>query len=156
MRNLRKAWLRLLAGGCAGLAVCLLLGYVLSPGLLFGGSFQGFSFYFGPLRPEQPYAVLSLLLWFLFGAEAAAATLPFAGQGVKLLLQSLAHFAVMAATLSGWVVLNLRAVELPVFLVPFAVVYLLIWSVRWVVWYFELSAIRAKLGLKKGGRTRHE
>ena len=83
------------------------------------------------------------------------ATLPFAAEGRALLLRSLAHLALMALTLAAWVLLNFGAAELPFFLVPFLLVYALIWLGRWVGWCAELAAIREKLGLAPGRSLFH-
>ena len=100
--------------------------------------------------PEGVGEALVAALWFAFGAEIAVATLPFADEGRSLLRRSVLHFAVMAVTLSAWVLLNFRAAELPFFLLLFVLIYALIWLARWVGWYAEVAAIRGKLGLDPG------
>lgn len=147
----RKAVPRILIGGLLGVACYLLLAFVTQPGAFFGGSLRfAFTFYYGSVVPEALGAVLSILLWFAFGAETAVATLPFADGGRALVMRTLAHFLIMAATLSAWVLLNFRAQELPEFLLLLAAVYLLIWLCRWIGWYLEVAAIREKLGLAPG------
>ena len=147
---------RLLLGGALGAAAYLLLSFVTQPGALFGGSLElAFTFCFDSRVPEVLGAALGIALWFAFGAETAVATLPFAAEGRALLLRSLAHLALMALTLAAWVLLNFGAAELPFFLVPFLLVYALIWLGRWVGWCAELAAIREKLGLAPGRSLFH-
>lgn len=152
----KKAAARILAGGLLGAAGYLLLSFVTQPGALFGGSLElAFTFCFDSRVPEVLGAALGIALWFAFGAETAVATLPFAAEGRALLLRSLAHLALMALTLAAWVLLNFGAAELPFFLVPFLLVYALIWLGRWVGWCAELAAIREKLGLAPGRSLFH-
>ncbi len=150
--NKHSALFRALAGGVLGMAGFLLLSWLTQPGSLFGVRLTfDFTFCFNSKVPDALGAVLGFLLWFLFGAEAAIATLPFADGGKSLLLRSLCHFAVMALTLWAWVVLNFTYEPLSslalTFLLPFTLVYLLIWLGRWVGWYAEVAEIREKLGL---------
>ena len=70
---------------------------------------------------------LSFALYALFGAEVGVATLPFAGDGSALVGRTLAHFALTAATVGLWVGLNFGVRETAAFLVPLALVYLLVW-----------------------------
>ena len=157
MDDKKQALRRMAVGGLAGVAFCLLGVWVLDamPILSTRWNFDN------PLRVWRPFlspwGMADLLLWGAFGAEIALSTLPFADTGRAVVFRSLAHFCVMALTLWGWVMLNFPLEPLPglalTFLVPFAAVYALIWLIRWVKWYFELAAIRKKLGLgKKGGR----
>lgn len=153
----RALW-RICVGAVIGILAYLLLSWLTQPGSLFGArlGFE-FTFCFNSNVPEAVGAALGFLLWGAFGAEIALSTLPFAETGRAVVFRSLAHFCVMALTLWGWVWLNFPYEPLPslifTFLVPFTAVYALIWLIRWVKWYFELTAIRKKLGLgKKGGR----
>ena len=147
----KKAAARILAGGLLGAAGYLLLSFVTQPGAFFGGSFAlDFTFCFNARVPEALGAALGLLLWFAFGAEIGVATLPFADGGATLVCRTLLHFAAMAATVAAWSLLNFRPVETLAFLVPLALVYVLVWLGRWVGWYVELTAIREKLGLAPG------
>ena len=150
--NTKKQWLdRLLIGGALGIAGYLLVSFLAQPGAIFGGPLDfAFTFCFDGRVPEGVGAALGLALWFAFGAEIAVATLPFADSGKSLVFRSLAHFAVMAATVGAWVWLNFGWIELPFFLITLALVYLLIWLGRWVGWYAEVAAIREKLGLAPG------
>lgn len=152
MTDFKKTWLpRILIGALAGIAAYLFISWLTQPGSLFGGSMGfEFTFCFNSNVPEALGAVLGFLLWALFGAEVGVATIPFADSGRELAVRSLLHFAVTAATVSAWVVLNFPYepfFALPEFLVPLAAAYLLIWLTRWVGWFSEVEAIREKLGL---------
>lgn len=148
----KKQWLvRILLGGTLGAAGYLLLSFLTQPGAIFGGPLEfAFTFCFDSRVPEGLGAALGGTLWFAFGAEIAVATLPFADEGKSLLWRSALHWAVMALTLSAWVILNFGAVELPAFLIPLTLIYVLIWLGRWIGWYVEVAAIREKLGLPPG------
>lgn len=157
MEEIKKQWLpRALIGGCIGVAAHVLLGCLLGSFSLFGpAQFSGFVFpYCNFPREIEPLGVLlSFALFALLGAEVGIATLPFADSGRELVARSLAHFAVMSATVGLWAAVNFGVHELPFFLIPLTLVYALVWLVRWVGWYRELLAIRQKLGLgrkKKG------
>lgn len=163
MSDTKRQWLiRILAGGLLGLAVCTLIGFVTQPGSLFGGTLsydiRDFTFCFNSRVPEGLGTVLSLLLWFFLGAEVGVATLPFADSGRELVIRSLIHYAVTAATVSAWAVLNFWQepfFALPTFLIPLTLVYLIVWLGRWVGWYTEVAAIREKLGLAPGPSALH-
>ena len=148
----KKALPRVLLGGLLGVAGYLLLSFVTQPGAFFGGSFAlDFTFCFNARVPEALGAALGIALWFAFGAEIGLATLPFANDGPALVRRSLLHLAAMAATVSAWSLLNFRRpAETLAFLVPLALVYALVWLGRWVGWYAEVAAIRARLGLAPG------
>lgn len=158
MDNKKQALRRIVVGAVIGILAYLFLSWLTQPGSLFGGSMDfAFTFCFNSNVPETVGAALGFLLWGAFGAETALSTLPFADTGKAVVFRSLAHFCVMALTLWGWVWLNFPYEPLPslifTFLVPFVLIYMLIWFIRWMKWYFELTAIRKKLGLgKKGGR----
>lgn len=158
MDNKKQALRRIVVGAVIGILAYLFLSWLTQPGSLFGGAMGfEFTFCFNSNVPEAVGAALGFLLWGAFGAEIALSTLPFAETGKTVIFRSLAHFCVMALTLWGWVWLNFPYEPLPslilTFLVPFTAVYALIWLIRWVKWYFELAAIRKKLGLgKRGGR----
>lgn len=143
---------RLFLGALMGVLCYLLLAFLTQPGSFFGGSLTlDFTFCYNSQVPEVLGAVLGLLLWALFGAETAAATLPFGEEGRTLLVRSLIHFVLMLLTLWAWVLLNFPYEPIPslalTFLLPFALIYLLVWLGRWVGWYAEVTAIREKLGL---------
>jgi len=154
----RQALTRVLIGGAMGVALHVLLGYLLGCFGLFGpSSFHGFKFPYCnfPYEIEWAGVLLSFALFALFGAEIGMATLPFADSGRELVARSLAHFAVMSATVGAWAALNFGVMELPVFLIPLALVYAIVWLGRWVGWYAEAAAIREKLGLAPGPSLFH-
>ena len=161
MEEFKKQWLpRILAGALAGMALHALLGVVLS----WWNSGQGFQFLdcgFSSRgwQPEWMGALLSFALWALFWAEVGVATLPFADSGRELVVRSLVHYAVTAATMCLWLLLTYSSygfLEIAAFfLVPLTLVYLLIWLGRWVGWYAEVAAIREKLGLACGPSLFH-
>ncbi len=159
MDDKKQALLRALAGGMLGLVCWLLLSWLTQPGSLFGVLGFDFSFYYGNLLSEVLGGAISGVLWFCFGAEAGVATLPFADEGKALLRRTLFHFAVMALTVTLWAFLNFYNRDYPLafwggelwyFLVPVALVYVLVWLGRWVGWYAEAEQIREKLGLTAG------
>lgn len=162
MENYKKQWLfRSVTGGCAGVALHVLLGYLLGSFSLFGPSrFTGFRFpdCNFPYELEPLGVLLSFALWALFGAEVGIATLPFAGSGRELAVRSLVHFAATSATALAWGELNINEMFWGVFLwimIPLTLVYVLIWLGRWVGWYAEVAAIREKLGLAPGPSLFH-
>ncbi len=160
MENVKKQWLpRILIGGAAGAAAHLLLGYLLGCFSLIGpAGFSGFHFpdCGFPYELEPLGVILSFAFFALFGAEVGVATLPFADSGRELVVRSLIHYAATAATVSVWVVLNFGwNGTLPAFLVPLTLAYLIVWLGRWVGWYAEVAAIRAKLGLTPGPSPLH-
>lgn len=161
MTHRQKQWLiRIVLGGLIGVAVLVPVGGLfndlVSGGLLDMGSHSHFQLVSYDLeRLAGPAALaVQLLLYFAFGAVVGVSTLPFADDGKSLLLRSLAHFAVTAGMLTlmvclcGW---NWGEwAPLLVYLLLLALVYALIWMARWVGWYAEVAAIRAKLGLDPG------
>jgi len=154
----KQALIRGTMGAVIGVALCLLGVWVLDAMPILSNRWN----FDNPLRVWRPFlspwGMADLLLWGAFGAETALSTLPFAETGRAVVLRSAAHFIVMALTLWGWVMLNFPYEPLPglalTFLVPFTLIYVFIWLIRWLRWYFELRGIREKLGLspKKGGR----
>ncbi len=158
----KTQWLpRALIGGCAGIAAHVLLGYLMGCFSLFGPShFTGFRFPSCnfPYEIEWAGVLLSFALWALFGAEVGVATLPFADSGRELVVRSLAHYAAASATVGVWAVLNFHGrpwENLLWFLIPLTLAYAVIWLGRWVGWYAEVAAIRAKLGLAPGPSLFH-
>ena len=156
MSDIKRQWLpRMLIGGCAGMVFYLLLGCAIGGIGYF--NLSGFRYvacrFYGEREPLG--ILLSLVLFALFGAEVGVATMPFAGSGRELVTRSLLHFALTAITVSVWAVLNFGMVNLPFFLVPLTLVYILVWLGRWVGWFFEVSAIREKLGLAPGPSLFH-
>jgi len=151
----RRALFSVLLGAALGVAAHFLLGYLLGSFSLFGPShFSGFVFPTCnfPRELEGLGTLLSFALFALFGAEAAVATLPFADGGRLLALRSAAHYLVMCATMCLWAGLNVvsHPTDYLTFLVPFTLVYLLVWLGRWVGWYAEAAQLREKLGLTNG------
>lgn len=161
MENFKKLWLpRAFIGGCAGIAAHVLLGFLLGSFSLFGPAhFTGFVFpYCGfPYEIEWLGVLLSFALFALFGAEVGIATIPFADSGRELVVRSLIHFVVTSATVCLWAGLNVCSTpaDYLTFLVPLTLVYLIVWLGRWVGWYAEVAAIRAKLGLAPGPSPLH-
>lgn len=156
MEEFKKQWIpRATAGALAGMAFYLLLGCAIGGIGYF--NLSGFRYvacgFYGAGEPLG--ILLSLALFALFGAEVGAATLPFADSGQELVARSLVHFALTAATVSVWAVLNFGVVNLVYFLLPLTLVYILVWLGRWVGWFFEVSAIREKLGLAPGPSLFH-
>lgn len=153
----KEALGRVWIGALLGAAAYLLLSWLLQPGSLFGGpSGFDFTFCFNGNVPEALGAAVGLLTWGAFGAEAAVATLPFADTGKAVVVRSLAHFAVMTATMWAWVLLNFADTHEPLpdliltFQLPFTLLYALVWLGRWVGWYAEVAQIRERLGLAPG------
>lgn len=157
----KQALIRALIGAAAGVALHVLLGYLMGCFSLFGpASFSGFRFPYCnfPYEIEPLGVLLSFALFALFGAEVGVATLPFADSGKELVVRSLIHYAVTAATVSVWVVLNFHKPtfsDLSYFLIPLTLIYALVWLGRWVGWYAEVAAIREKLGLAPGPSLFH-
>lgn len=165
MNATKQRWYpRILLGGASGIALHLLLGFLLGGFTLLGSfSFHGFLF------PDCGFSnwanhlqwlgeLLSFALFFLFGAEVGVATLPFADSGSELILRSAVHFAVMAVTVGLWGWLNFPGAHPEIllwFLIPLASVYFLVWMGRWIGWYMEVAAIREKLGLAPGPSLFH-
>ncbi|MCI8916984.1 MAG: DUF3021 domain-containing protein [Oscillospiraceae bacterium] len=162
MTDTKRQWLvRGLTGGLVGVALLLAFVYLFdampwmghswhfrNPFIVLGGwLLHGWGY------PAAPAA--NLCLCFLMGAEAGVATLPFADSGRELVVRSLAHFAVMSATVGLWAAVNFGVRELPFFLIPLTLVYALVWLGRWVGWYAEVAAIREKLGLAPGPSLFH-
>lgn len=158
MTHRQKQWLvRILIGGVAGVALLVPVGGLfndlVSGGLLATGNHTPFRLVSYDLeRLAGPAALaVQLGLYFLMGAVVGVSTLPFADDGATLVRRSLAHFAVTAGALTllvclcGW---NWgRWVPLVVYLFLLALVYALIWLVRWAIWNSEVEAMRKKLGL---------
>lgn len=159
----KKQWLvRIVAGGVLGMALLCLVGglfnSLVNGGLIAMGTYdrvQPVSRDLARLAGSDALALaIQLALYFALGAGLGAATLPFAEDGTWLVLCSLLHFAYTAAVCSALVWLcGWNWGKWSVWLAELALlagVYLLIWLVRWLFWYAELRAIRAKLGLRGG------
>lgn len=162
MTETKRQWfVRALIGGLTGAALLLALVWVLDamPWMShiwhFRNPFAVWAEWLidGYGWPSLPLP--NLILWFLAGAETGIATLPFAGSGRELVVRSLAHFGVMSLTVGLWAAVNFGVRELPFFLIPLALVYILVWLGRWVGWFAEVAAIREKLGLAPGPSLFH-
>lgn len=154
----KQAMRRIALGAIVGIAVHLLLGYVLGTLAFFGPEvaavFSAPTCSFPP--PFEGCGILlSYLLFALLGAEIGVSTLPFADSGPTLVLRTLAHFSLMAATVALWAGLNFGGAGAAFCLILLALVYVLVWLGRWVGWYVEVAAIRAKLGLTPGPSPLH-
>ena len=157
----KQAMIRALIGGLTGAALLLALVWVLDamPWMSHIWHFRNpFAVWaewlmddYGWPSPSLPNLCLAILA----GAEVGVATLPFADSGRELVARSLVHFLVMSATVGLWAAVNFGAGELPFFLIPLALVYVLVWLGRWVGWYAEVAAIREKLGLAPGPSLFH-
>ena len=156
--NKKQALCRIAVGAVAGVAVHVLLGYVLGT-LGFFGDRLAAVFSSPTCSFPPPFAgwgiLLSYLLFALLGAEIGVSTLPFADHGRTLVLRTLAHFALMAATVALWGGLNFGGAGAAFCLILLASIYVLVWLGRWVGWYVEVAAIRAKLGLAPGPSLLH-
>lgn len=144
---------RALAGALLGLAVHALMGRLAGDFPIAGpDQFTGYGFLDCgfPDELEGWGVALSFALFALLGAEVGVATLPFAGEGRILVLRTLAHFALTAGTMALWAGLTFDPAGAALLVFLLAVVYVLVWLGRWVGWYVELTAIRAKLGLSPG------
>ena len=146
----KQAQRRITLGILAGLAVHILLSYLLGLQAFLGPEIAAVficptcSF---PPPFEGCGVLLSILLFALLGAEIGIATLPFADRGPSLLGRTAVHFTLMAATVALWAGLNFGQTGALFGLILLASVYVLVWLGRWVGWYAEVAAIRAKLGL---------
>lgn len=162
MEEIKKQWIpRALVGGIIGIVLLLAFVYVfdampwMSHIWHFRNPFAVWAEWlidgYGWPTPPLP----NLCLCFLMGAEVGIATLPFADSGRELVVRSLLHFVVTAATVGLWTGLNFGWRELSYFLIPLALVYVIVWLGRWVGWYTEVAAIREKLGLAPGPSLFH-
>lgn len=156
--NKKQALCRIAVGAVAGVAVHVLLGYVLGTRAFLGPEIAAV-FICPTCSFPAPFAcwgiLLSYLLFALLGAEIGIATLPFADSGPTLVFRTLAHFALMAATVALWGGLNFGGAGAAFCLILLASIYVLVWLGRWVGWYVEVAAIRAKLGLAPGPSLLH-
>lgn len=93
--------------------------------------------------------VMEFTCMFALGAAIGAATMPFADDTRSLLQESFVHFVVTGGLvlLNGWVQCLFPSGGWAFFLVPYTLLYLLIWFGRWVGWYVDVAQIKARLGL---------
>lgn len=153
MDDMKKNWIiRIVAGGFIGMAVLCFIG-----GLFNAARFSG-RWEIEVINPALiqltgsalPAALIQFTLYFLLGAGAGVATLPFAEEGEELLIRSVLHFAYTAMLFSILVWLTGWAIDVPMWLTQLfllALLYALIWFGRWLAWWFEVDEIREKLGL---------
>ena len=149
---------RILTGGVIGMAGTVLVLYCIRfTFYLETPSLAGFLRLLGAMGEEnnRGWFAGNLGCAFLLGAETGAATLPFAGRGRTLALQSLAHFLSMAATAWLWGAVSLGPSGGNLFLGLLVVIYICVWAIRWAWWYEELRQMRKKLGLDRKNRERH-
>lgn len=154
----KQAQRRITLGILAGIAVHFMLMYVLGTRAFLGPEVSAvFSYPTCSFPPpfEGCGILLSFLLFGVLGAEIGVSTLPFADHGRTLVLRTLAHFALMAATVALWGGLNFGGAGAAFCLILLASIYMLVWLGRWVGWYVEVAAIRAKLGLAPGPSLLH-
>lgn len=154
----KQAQRRITLGILAGIAVHFLLSYLLGMQAFLGPEIAAVfccptcSF---PPPFEGCGVLLSILLFALLGAEIGVSTLPFADSGSTLVCRTLAHFALMAATVALWGGLNFGGAGAAFCLILLVSIYVLVWLGRWVGWYVEVAAIRSKLGLAPGPSLLH-
>lgn len=156
METIKKQWLpRGLVGALAGLLLA-----ALCRDALFQGGFS-MPALCEPLIEQVGMAwavIITCVLFFGLGAAAGIAAIPFADSGRELVLQSLVHFAVTAALWSLLLGVSVGAREPAAWLLwlgSLILVYAVVWLGRWVGWFAEVAAIRAKLGLAPGPSLFH-
>lgn len=149
---LKRKWLvRILAGGLAGVALHLLIAFLLASITLYGGSpnyahmalaGHGVTALFG----EVGGAVYQMAAMFALGAAVGVATLPFAETWTTMLAQSVLHFVITGglAVAAAW-----DHFTVPTILLLYVVIYGLVWAIRWVIWQREVRDIARRLGLRK-------
>ena len=158
---------RMLLGGCcavaAALLVTLLVNFILNSITWGSGTPKYGNIQLTPDRCAAYFGsaavavLVELLSIFALGAAVGLATLPFADEGKKLTLFSLAHFIITGALaqMVGWAYqwLGFSPSDGPwIVLGLYTAIYALIWGGRWIFWYAELHKMRRALGLeqKKG------
>lgn len=165
--NTKHLWLKRMAlGGIiavgAVLLVILLINLLLN-GIVWGERVDYYNFQFTTDRcayVQFGSAALAVLVEmacvFALGAAIGLATLPFAESWTALLRLSVLHFVITGglALLVGWSYgwFGLGPEGPWIVLAVYQAVYLLIWFIRWCVWYRELRNMRRALGLER----RHE
>lgn len=154
MNETKKTWIvRIVAGGLIGMAVLVVIGYIVGSINLWGeSSFRGFHFVDGTMEhllgSEALAVVVQFTLFFVFGALVGIATIPFAEGGRELLVRSVLHFLAMETVCCVGVLLNFAGTESPLpWMAALALLYALVWLGRLAAWWSELDAIREKLGL---------
>ncbi|MGX8698811.1 MAG: DUF3021 family protein [bacterium] len=131
-------WMRCGIGGLLGVLILPRYGNLLNTMLLAGGE-------------GEMEMLFSFLLYFSLGVLIALSTLPFSSSGGKLLLHSLLHYALTAATFAALCVLNGwnrgRGDTLLVQVGVLGGFYLLIWLLRWISWLGDIIRLRERLGI---------
>jgi len=91
---------------------------------------------------------VEFLCVFALGAAIGISSMPFADDTRSLVKDSFVHFVVTGGLvlLNAWV-LTILEWGWAFVLVPYTLLYLLIWFGRWVGWYVEVDQIKIKLGL---------
>ena len=91
---------------------------------------------------------------FALGAAIGISSMPFADDTRSLLKDSIVHFIVTGALvlLNGWVHCIIEW-GWDFLLIPYTLLYLLIWFGRWVGWYVEVAQIKVRLGLAPAHST---
>ena len=161
----KRLWLKrmLLGGLCAVGAVLafILLLNIFANGVIWGGRLDYYNFQFTTDRcayvqfGSAALAVaVEMVCVFALGAAIGLSTLPFAETWTSLLGPSILHFVLtgVLAQLVGWSYgwFGFSPAEGPwMVLAAYLVIYVLIWGIRWIVWYTELRKMRKALGLKK-------
>jgi len=86
---------------------------------------------------------------FALGAAIGTATMPFADDTHSLLKDSFVHFIITGGLvlLNGWVQCLFPSGGWAFLLVPYTLLYLLIWFGRWIGWFVAVDRIKIKLGL---------
>lgn len=162
----KRLWLKRMAlGGILAVAITLVLTLLLNiflNSIVWGGRLDYYSIqltfdrcaaYFGSAALAVAVEYLSV---FALGAAIGLSTLPFAETWTSLLGLSVLHFVItgVLAQMVGWAYqwFGFAPADGPwIILVLYLVIYILIWGVRWLIWYAELRKMRKALGLNKEG-----
>lgn len=136
--NRTLAWRRICLGALFGLVAHMAVGWFFGSFDFFGSYRFGFQFPYCnfPYRIEWLGILLSFALFAAVGGLLGAATLPFAKSPEVLLKRSGLHFLLLFGLMFLWVALNVHShpTDYLPFLVPPALLYALIWGVRWRIW----------------------
>ena len=162
--EIKRLWFRrMILGGVAAVGVVLLLILLLNlflNSILWGGRLDYYNFQFTTDRCAYVQfgsvgaaVAVEMACVFALGAVIGLATLPFSETWTSMLGLSILHFVATGglAMLVGWSYgwFGLGPEEGPwMVLAACQGVYLLIWFVRWCVWYRELLQMRKALHLE--------
>lgn len=134
----RSAQRRICVGALCGLVAHTVVGWFFGSFDFFGSYRFGFQFPYCnfPYRIEWLGILLSFALFAAVGGLLGAATLPFAKSSEVLLKRSALHVLLLFGSIFLWIALNVHShpTDYLVFLVPPALLYALIWGIRWVMW----------------------